>query len=74
MSNGIILFQNIAALAKTEKLLASEGCTVTRVPTPLDSRGGSAIALRFPWSQYETVKSVVEKAGVQALGIRQLPD
>ena len=36
MSNGIILFKTTAVLVKAEKLLISEGCTITRVPVPLD--------------------------------------
>jgi hypothetical protein len=72
MSNGIILFQTIATLVETEKLLTKEGCTTTRVTAPIDPPSGCAIALRFPWSQYETVKSLLDKAGVQTQGIRQL--
>ena len=74
MSNGIILFQTIAELVKTEKLLTNEGCTTTRVTAPINPPSGCAIALRFPWSQYETVKSLLGRAGVQTQGIRQLLD
>ena len=72
MSNGIILFKTTAVLVKAEKLLISEGCTITRIPVPLDQPSDCAIGLRFPWSQYETVKSLLDKVGVQTQGIRQL--
>ncbi len=71
-SNGVILFQTIAMLVEAEKLLNNEGCTITRITAPVDPPSGSNIALRFPWSQYETVKSLLDKAGVQTQGIRQL--
>ena len=62
MSNGIILFGTTTMLVKTEKLLINEGCTITRAPVPFDQHSGCAIGLRFPWSQYETIKSVLYKA------------
>jgi hypothetical protein len=71
-SNGVILFQTIAMLTESEKLLTNEGCTITRITAPVNPPSGSNIALRFPWSQYETVKSVLDKAGIQTQGIRQL--
>ena len=71
-SNGVILFQNTAKLVEAEKLLNNEGCYITRITAPVDPPSGSNIALRFPWSQYETVKSLLNKAGVQTQGIRQL--
>jgi hypothetical protein len=71
-SNGVILFQTIAILAEAERILNNEGCTITRITSPFDPPSGSNIALRFPWSQYETVKSSLDKAGVQTQGIKQL--
>ena len=71
-SHGVILFQTIATLAEAEKVLDSEGCTVTRITSPVDPPSGSNIALRFPWSQYETVKASLDKAGVKTQGIKQL--
>ena len=68
-SNGVILFQSIAILAEAEKVLNNEGCTITRITSPVDPPSGSNIALRFPWSQYETVKASLEKAGVKIQGI-----
>jgi hypothetical protein len=70
--NGVILFQTIATLAEAEKVLNNEGCTITRITSPVDPPSGSNIALRFPWSQYETIKSSLDKAGVQTQGIKQL--
>jgi len=72
MSNGIILFQSVTNLTKAEKLIAAEGCTTTRVPAPLNSRTGCTIGLRFPWSQEETIKSILEKGDAQFLEMRQL--
>ena len=71
-SNGVILFQNIAILAEAEKVLYNEGCTITRITSPVDPPSGSNIALRFPWSQYETVKASLDKAGITTQGIKQL--
>jgi hypothetical protein len=71
-TNGVILFQTIAILAEAEKVLNNEGCTITRITSPVDPPSGSNIALRFPWSQYETVKASLDKAGVQTQGIKQL--
>ena len=70
--NGVILFQTIAILAEAEKVLNNEGCSITRITSPVDAPSGSNIALRFPWSQYETVKSSLDKAGVKTQGIKQL--
>ena len=50
MSNGIILFGTTGMLVKAEKLLISEGCTITRSLVPFDQHSGCAIGLRFPWS------------------------
>jgi hypothetical protein len=71
-SNGVILFQTIAILAEAEKVLNNEGCTITRITSPVDPPSGSNIALRFPWSQYETVKASLDKASVKTQGIKQL--
>ena len=71
-SNGVILFQTIAMLVEAEKLLNNEGCTITRITAPVDPPSGSNIARRFPWSQYETVKSLLDKAGVKTEGIKQI--
>jgi hypothetical protein len=71
-SDGVILFQTIAILAEAEKVLNNEGCTITRITSPVEPPSGSNIALRFPWSQYETVKASLDKAGVQTQGIKQL--
>jgi hypothetical protein len=71
-NNGVILFQSIAILAEAEKVLRNEGCTITRITSPVDPPNGSNIALRFPWSQYETVKASLDKAGVTTQGIKQL--
>jgi hypothetical protein len=71
-SNGVILFQTIDILAEAEKVLSNEGCTITRITSPVDPPSGSNIALRFPWSQYETVKSSLDKAGVKTQGIKPL--
>jgi len=71
-TNGVILFQTIAILAEAEKILNNEGCTITRITSPVDPPSGSNIALRFPWSQYETVKASLDKAGVTTQGIKQI--
>jgi hypothetical protein len=71
-NNGVILFQTIAILAEAEKVLYNEGCTITRITSPVDPPSGSNIALRFPWPQYETVKASLDKAGVTTQGIKQL--
>ncbi len=71
-SNGVILFQTVALLAEAEKVMNNEGCTITRITSPVDPPSGSNIALRFPWSQYETVKASLDKAGVKTQGIKQL--
>jgi len=71
-NNGVILFQTVAILAEAEKVLNNEGCTITRITSPVDPPSGSNIALRFPWSQYETVKSSLDKAGVKTQGIKPL--
>jgi len=71
-SNGVILFQTIALLAEAEKVLDNEGCTISRITAPVDPPSGSNIALRFPWSQYETVKASLDKAGVKTQGIKPL--
>ena len=71
-SNGVIFFQTIAILTEAEKVLNNEGCTITRITSPVDPPSGSNIALRFAWSQYETVKASLDKAGVKTQGIKQL--
>ena len=72
MNKGIILFQTMTTLVEAEKLLSNEGCAITRITKPFDMISGCAIALRFPWSQQETVKSLLDKASVQTQGILQL--
>jgi hypothetical protein len=68
-THGVVLFQTIALLAEAEKVLDNEGCTISRITAPVDPPSGSSIALRFSWSQYETVKASLEKAGVKTQGI-----
>jgi len=71
-THGVVLFQTSAILAEAEKVLDNEGCTITRITSPVDPPSGSNIALRFPWSQYETVKASLDKAGIKTQGIKPL--
>ncbi len=71
MSNGILLFQTMDSLARAERLIVDEGCESVRVPSPHDVPSGCAIALRFPWSQCEAIKSIFDKGNIQVLEIRQ---
>jgi hypothetical protein len=68
-THGVVLFQTLALLAEAEKVLDNEGCTISRITAPVDPPSGSNIALRFSWTQYETVKASLEKAGVKTQGI-----
>jgi len=47
ISIGIILCQTIAILINPEKMLASEGCNITRVLAPIAQNNSRAIDLRF---------------------------
>jgi hypothetical protein len=71
-THGVVFFQTIAILTEAEKVLDNEGCTITRITSPADSSSGSNVALRFSWSQYETVKASLDKAGIKTLGIKPI--
>jgi hypothetical protein len=70
--NGMILFQSNLKLEEAENLLYNEGYNITRITAPSDPPSGCKVALRFPWSQSEAIKAMLEKAGVQTQGIKQL--
>ncbi len=72
MSYGIVLFKATGTALKTEKMLTGEGYTVSIVPTPREFAGGCGIAIRFSWSQGESIKAELEKAGVDIQGIHEI--
>jgi len=72
MSNGVILFHTTAMAMKAEKALTREGYRVTLVPTPRQFSSDCGISIRFAWSLAEIIKPLLQTAGVEIQGIRQL--
>jgi hypothetical protein len=72
MSNGVILFHTTAMAMKAEKALTREGYHVTLVPTPRQFSSDCGISIRFAWSLAEIIKPLLQTAGVEIQGIRQL--
>lgn len=72
MSYGVILFNTTALAMKTERLLTGEGCSVTVVPAPRQFSASASVALRFPWSQVEAVKQILQQAEIENLGMHEI--
>lgn len=71
-SYGVILFHTTSSAMRAEKLLIKEGCQIKLIPTPREFSSDCGIAVRFDWSEYERVKSVLDTAGVQIDTIHQI--
>jgi hypothetical protein len=57
---------------QAEKILKNGGYTIKLIPTPRQFSSDCGIALRFDWSQYESIKSVLDKERVEIDTIRFL--
>ncbi|MFC1961567.1 DUF3343 domain-containing protein [Chloroflexota bacterium] len=62
---GVVLFYTTSAVMRAEKLLIKERYSIKLIPTPRQFSSDCGIALRFDWSQLESVKSVLNGAKVE---------
>ncbi len=69
---GVALFHTTSAALRSEKLLKAAGITVKLIPTPREFSSECGLALRFAWDQLEDVRSVLETAGVDIVGVHAL--
>ncbi len=69
---GVVLFYTTSAALRAEKLLLKAGYRVKMIPTPREFSTDCGIALRFDWSQQETVKSVLDTAPLEIQAIHHL--
>ena len=69
---GVILFHTTSSVMRAEKILKNRGYTIKLIPTPRQFSSDCGISLRFEWSQYESIKSVLDKAQVETDIIRFL--
>ena len=73
MSYGIILFHSKTVVMAAEKLLTSEGYSISLMPTPRQITSDCALGLRFSWSQNDAIKAILAKANIEIQGTQQLP-
>jgi len=69
---GVVLFHTTSAVMRAEKLLIKGGFAIKLVPVPRQFSSDCGIAIRFDWSQYEALKSTLEKAGIEYAAIHFL--
>jgi hypothetical protein len=71
-ASGVILFHTSSAAMRAEKTLLRAGFCVKLVPTPRELSSDCGIALAFPGSDSEQVKSALNAARVETAGIHVL--
>ncbi len=69
---GVILFFTTSSAIRSEKLLKRAQLQVKPIPVPRQFSSDCGIALRFAWSDHETVKSLLEKESVEYEAIHEL--
>lgn len=69
---GAVLFSSVQAALKAEKAMKQAGMTVKLIPTPRQLSSDCGTALRFPWSDVEEIRSVLEASGLSFTGIYPL--
>ena len=72
MTYGVVLFHTTSSAMRAEKFLLKEGHSIKLIPTPREFSSDCGIALRFDWTGYEQVKSVLDTARVEIDAIYQL--
>ena len=70
--HGVILFHTTSSVLRAEKLVKKENLSVKLIPTPREFSSDCGIALRFDWTQQETVKTLLEGSGIEINAIHQL--
>ena len=69
---GVVPFHTTSAVMRAEKLLVREGYSIKLIPTPRQFSSDCGISIRFAWSLAEIIKPLLQTAGVEIQGIRQL--
>ncbi len=69
---GVVLFHTTSSAMRAEKVLKKEGYSIKLIPTPREFSSDCGIALRFDWTQYERVKSVLDVARIDIKVIHPL--
>lgn len=70
--HGVVLFHTTSSVLRAEKLAKKENLTVKLIPTPREFSSDCGIALRFDWSQQETINILLESTGIEIDAIHQL--
>jgi hypothetical protein len=72
IQHGVILFHTTSSVLRAEKLVKKKNLLVKLIPTPREFSSDCGIALRFDWTQQETVETLLEAAGIEIAAIYQL--
>ncbi len=69
---GVILFHTTSGVMQTEKLLLKAGFLIKLVPTPREFSSDCGIAIRFEWSQSESVQSLLTQDNIDFKAVHRL--
>jgi len=69
---GVVLVPSVSHALRAEKLVQASGIACKLIPTPRQLSSDCGTALRFPWTEREAVRAVVEAAGLVHDGIYPL--
>jgi hypothetical protein len=70
---GVVLFHTNSSAMRAEKTLLRYGLAIRLIPTPRQYSSDCGIALRFDWSQRDTVCDFLTAARVEIAGLHPLP-
>jgi hypothetical protein len=69
---GVILFHTTSSAIRAEKVALKAGFDCKLIPTPRELSSDCGIALRFKWSNANSIKSYLEGVGVEYYSVHQL--
>jgi hypothetical protein len=69
---GVVLFHTTSAVMQAEKMMIKAGLNIKLIPTPREFSSDCGLALRFDWTNGESVKSILENGKVEFDSIRTL--
>ena len=69
---GVVLFHTTSSAFRAEKVLKKAGFNCKLIPTPRQFSSDCGISARFDWNEANAVADVLNAAGVEVVGIREL--
>ena len=72
MSYGVVLFNTTSWAMQAQKAPVTKGYGVTMIPTPHQFTGCCGTGIRFNWYEQDSIKEVLNKAGVEVQSIQEV--